>query len=172
MLNSKRSEGSLARAAATAMLMILGIGVGLGIGEGFARLTYNTPWYERLLGEQFAKIHPALHHYGLRAQKTSPLKPPDQRRILVLGDSFTYGEGVPDDKAVFPDLLEAGLNRDRPLPGVERYDVLNAGITGSLTRDWLGVWEEVTPEYKPDALLIVFFLRDGTRAGALARFFG
>jgi hypothetical protein len=90
----------------------------------------------------------------------------EERRILVLGDSFTYGSGVPDEAAVFPSLLEHRLNQELRPPDVKHVDVLNGGMPGSLTGHWLDLWNSVSDQYQPDVLLIVFFLRDGTLTGS------
>ncbi|MCF8256206.1 MAG: hypothetical protein K9J06_01545 [Flavobacteriales bacterium] len=48
-------------------------------------------------------------------------------RVLALGDSFTEGDGAPQD-STYPQLLQDLLNRKA---GHAKYEVLNAGICGS-----------------------------------------
>ena len=81
--------------------------------------------------------------------------------MLVLGDSFTYGSGVPDESAPFPRVIE------RTLGGVE---VLNGGLPASLPGQWLRLWRGAGRRFEPDAVVIVFFLRDGTRISSRGMF--
>jgi lysophospholipase L1-like esterase len=146
--------------------------IGLGLAEGIARLTYRKPWYERLVGEQNQSAQTPRNRYGLRDRDFLLAKPRDERRVLILGDSFTFGSGVADESAIFPELLERRLSDSTRMAGVSRIDVLNGGLRGSLTRDWLELWDKVSDAYRPDVLLVVFFLRDGTRTHSIPDFFG
>ena len=90
-------------------------------------------------------------------------------RILALGDSFTFGSGVEDDAAIWPAIVERQLGQLRPLPGVSTYEVLNGGIAGSLTGKWVALYEyERRFQFQPDLVLVVFFIRDGTRMSDFA----
>ena len=51
-------------------------------------------------------------------------------------------------------------------------DVINGGIPGSLTQDWLDLWFRVGDRFDPDVVLVVFFLRDGTQMRSIPGFFG
>jgi len=162
------------RAVILLSLLIAGVILALGAGELIARTLYRAPWYERLLTEQrYSEDYPYERNAdGLRDRDYPSPKPPGRRRVLVLGDSFTFGQGVFDDGAVFPSLIEDQLARSTPLPGVGAIDVLNGGVGGSLTGDWLVLWNRIAPRFDPDVVLIVFFLRDGTRSGSIPDFFG
>jgi hypothetical protein len=61
---------------------------------------------------------------GLRGGEVAVARPPGTRRVLVLGDSFTMGKGVPDADA-YPAVIERLLAEDAD--GV-RYEVLNGGV--------------------------------------------
>jgi hypothetical protein len=66
----------------------------------------------------------------LRRSGEIPLsKGNDVFRIMVLGDSFAFGDGVDDDET-FCSLVEQGLNASQD--GTMRYEVLNSGV-GSFT---------------------------------------
>ena len=81
-------------------------------------------------------------------------------RVLFLGDSFTFGQGVKDGNKRFTDLIEKQLNADS-VDGT-KYHVYNAGIPGTEPRRWLEYLEELLPVYQPQYLFVVFFMRDGT----------
>lgn len=155
------------------LLVAAGVLTGIVILEGVSRVTYEAPWYDRLVAEQQRNQE---HKYrsnadGLRDEDYPPIKPANYRRVLVLGDSFTFGSGVLDDDAVFPEIIEKQLNERVALLGVQHVDVLNGGIPGSLTKDWVKLWQRLADRFEPDVVLIVFFLRDGTHTGSINGFF-
>jgi GDSL-like Lipase/Acylhydrolase family len=63
------------------------------------------------------------NNVGLRGPKLDPHKSDDLCRILVLGDSFTFGVGVRNDQT-FSALLERALNKRASF----KVEVLNAGV--------------------------------------------
>jgi hypothetical protein len=65
-----------------------------------------------------------INSLGLRDREYSALKPANTFRILMLGDSFTEGDGVSSDET-FSKLLEVKL---RDLQGSQQYEVINAGV--------------------------------------------
>jgi len=69
---------------------------------------------------------------------------------------------------IFAALVESRLAADPR----RRVEVLNAGKPGSLTGDWLATLRRIGPDFRPDVVLVVFFLRDGTRTTAGEGFFG
>jgi lysophospholipase L1-like esterase len=160
------------RAVASLLLVIAGTSFTVFVAECATRLVYRKPWYEKLVGDQNRRLTFQRNRHGLRDREIVEQKAPNERRILVLGDSFTFGKGVEDGTAVFPELLERRLDEAARLQNSGSVDVLNGGIPGSLTADWLALWDQISPIYRPDALLIVFFLRDGTRTGSIPEFFG
>jgi hypothetical protein len=62
---------------------------------------------------------------GLRGPATAPVPAPGTVRVLVLGDSVVFGQGVEDD-ATLPALLARGLSRRWGVP----VEALNAGVQG------------------------------------------
>ena len=157
------------------VLLLLGLCVGLVVVEVASRLIYTRPWYEQLVEQQILNNDWSagikLNQFGLRDRDYPSPKPTNTRRVLILGDSFTFGSGVADDQAVFPRLLEKQLNADPANRGTT-IEVLNGGIPGSLTSDWSDLLQKVKTSFQPDVILIVFFLRDGTRTDSMGSFFG
>jgi hypothetical protein len=82
----------------------------------------------------------------------------DWTRILFLGDSFTFGDGLEDGKLRFTSLLEARLNAGSTF----HYHIYNAGRRGTEPHRWVRDLHRLLPTYKPHLILAVFFLRDGT----------
>lgn len=154
-------------------LSIFGLVLGAIACEAIARIAWQEPWYERLLDEQKTnETHTyTRNQWNLRDRDYATPKPEGRRRVLMLGDSFTFGQGVIDDREIFPELLEANLTKARTAEGKSSVEILNGGLPGSLTDEWLQVWEATSPEFDPDVLVIVFFLRDGTRTASVPEFF-
>ncbi|MCC7290684.1 MAG: SGNH/GDSL hydrolase family protein [Phycisphaerales bacterium] len=65
---------------------------------------------------------------GFRAHPTPRPAPSAERRVFVMGESATFGYGIPDDQT-WAQLLEARLRADAD-PNVS---VINAGCTGHMT---------------------------------------
>ena len=91
---------------------------------------------------------------GVRGQReyANP-KPPGITRILVFGDSFTFGDEVSDDETYAAQL-------ERMLPGTE---VVNLGVHGYGHDQMLLYLEEVGARYQPDVVLLGFVFIDMTR---------
>jgi lysophospholipase L1-like esterase len=160
------------RALAHAGLVVAGLAGAWLAAEGVAGLLWEAPWYERLLAEQAQAQERAYrtNRLGLRGPEVAVPRPPGLARVLVLGDSFTFGLGVDAAAATFPALLERKLAETaRP---AARVEVVNAGLPGSLTGDWVALFERTGRALDPDVVLAVFFLRDGTTLHTLPDVFG
>jgi len=91
---------------------------------------------------------------GIRGSREYPyLKPKDQKRILILGDSFAFGYGAPDHE-IWPAYL------DRLLPGTE---VINAGVSGYGQDQMLLFFREEGKKYQPDIVVLGFVSFDMDR---------
>ncbi len=104
--------------------------------------------------EAFAGRPLTTNSRGLRGGRDYPYeKPPGVFRIVVLGDSFTFGEEVGDDDT-YAHHLE-GL-----LPGVE---VVNLGVHGYGHDQMLLYLQEEGVRYHPDLVLLGFLSDDMIR---------
>jgi len=110
--------------------------------------------------------NPAMRHlyadlyttnsHGFRGAEF-PLKPaPGTIRILMLGDSFTVGQGVEDDET-YPACVEAILNEEA---GPTRYEVINAGVSGTNTADHLERLNSNGLKFEPDLVTVQFYVND------------
>jgi lysophospholipase L1-like esterase len=94
----------------------------------------------------------SINSKGLRDREYPYEKPSGVSRILVLGDSFTWGYGVADGE-IFTEVLEAGLRRD----GLH-WEVLNAGVSGWGTdQEYLYLINEGF-KYAPDVVVLAFLV--------------
>lgn len=87
---------------------------------------------------------------GLRDREYSIEKPNGVTRIVVIGDSFTWGWGV-GDQEIYTEILEASLK------GVE---VINLGVTAFDTSQEFRYLEVEGMKYEPDIVLLGFCLND------------
>lgn len=161
----------LARIASALALVLASLLVTFSVAELVARWLYQEPWTHALVGAtaQSEVRFPDQHGpHGLRDDAYAEPAAPGVARILLLGDSFTYGSGVARRDATFPELLEASLPGVVPFGAVE---VLNGGVPGSLTGEWVALYDRVATSFDPDLVLAVFFLRDGTLTHTMGGFF-
>ena len=68
----------------------------------------------------------SINSHGLRDREYSEMRPADTCRIVMLGDSTTFGWGVPIEQTVAK-ILERDLNR-LAAPGYDHFETLNAGV--------------------------------------------
>ncbi|MHC4945873.1 MAG: GDSL-type esterase/lipase family protein, partial [Planctomycetota bacterium] len=110
--------------------------------------------------------NPALHEFyrgldhfnslGLKDDEFE-LEPPEGIfRIVVLGDSFAYGQGVPNEKT-FPDQMEKLLNaRGHDL----NYETINTAKPGMNTKEELDYLNEEGWSFHPDLIVLQFYAND------------
>jgi len=90
--------------------------------------------------------------FGLRGAELPAAKPAGTRRILALGDSFTFGDAVQMEET-WPQQLEARLNGG----GVARpYEVVNAGVGGYGTAHAILLSSILVPSVQPDLVVLGF----------------
>ena len=92
---------------------------------------------------------------GFRSQVLSFQRPPSSLRILCLGDSQTFGNGVAQDET-YPAKLESQLSSRKDARPVE---VINAGIQGYEIQQEVKLLERITLT-RPDLVTIGFYLND------------
>ncbi len=95
------------------------------------------------------------NEYGFRGPTVGP-KPPGEFRILVLGDSITFGDYLQEDETL-PAVLERQLRES--VPGLR---VINAGKPGAdlLTESYIFLESGLAVE--PDLVVIASYLNDAT----------
>ena len=105
----------------------------------------------------FAGVPVHTNRLGLRDDRDGALeKRPNTFRILVLGDSVTFGHGSVAANA-YPQLLERLLREWRPAVD---WQVWNAGVPGYNTSQELAHLLELGPIAKPDLVVVGFFEND------------
>jgi hypothetical protein len=107
----------------------------------------------------FAGVPVRINALGFRDRRDYSLaKPANTVRIVVLGDSVTFGHGTLDD-TTYPYLLEQRLRGWR---GDVNWEVWNLGVPGYNTRQELIYLEEIGPAAQPDVVIVGFYPNDFT----------
>lgn len=95
---------------------------------------HETGWYHvgprnetRLLRSPEFTFERTTNSLGLSDKEPARDKQPGEYRIIALGDSYTEGDGAPEESA-WPRLLGASLERGHP---ARRISCINAGVSGS-----------------------------------------
>ena len=115
--------------------------VGFSLVPGSTRLSVKGGAYV---------IRDRISRQGLRDVLHPERKLPGSERVLVLGDSFMYGDGVEMDESM-PRRLAAMI------PGTE---FINAGVRAwNLDQEYL-YYKERGRVWKPDIVLLAFFIND------------
>lgn len=113
----------------------------------------------------FAGVPVRINSLGFRDWREYTLeKPPNTIRILVLGDSVTFGHGTLNE-TTYPYLLEQRLRSWRP---DVNWEVWNLGVPGYNTRQELIYLQEIGPLAKPDVVVVGFYPNDFTGTNAAA----
>lgn len=100
----------------------------------------------------------SINSQGLRDREFSFEKPTGVYRVLILGDSTTFGWGVRiEDTAA--KQLEKKLNEHLP-PGYDKAEVINAGVGNYDTVQEVTYYETIGWQYNPDLVVLVFFIND------------
>jgi lysophospholipase L1-like esterase len=99
-----------------------------------------------------------INSQGLRDNDYSLTKPWGVYRILLLGDSTTFGWGVPLEETTAK-ILERKLNAER-LPGYQHFEAINAGVGNYDTVQEVTYYESQGREFHPDLVILVYFIND------------
>ena len=99
-----------------------------------------------------ARVH--LNGLGFRDREVRPQKLPGVYRIAVVGDSFTFGQGIEAGDR-FTNRLERDLNGTG-----RRFEVLNFGQPGVETIDEVRILKQAVLGVHPDFILLQWYSND------------
>lgn len=116
----------------------------IGLGYGAPVIKFQEKYY-------------LLNSKGFRDREFSYEKENNTYRILVLGDSIAFGQGIKNMEDTFPKLLEKRLNQNK---SSITYEVINTGRQGYGTKDELEFWNNEGFKYNPDFVIIAYYIND------------
>ncbi|MEO5336022.1 MAG: SGNH/GDSL hydrolase family protein [Magnetospirillum sp. WYHS-4] len=93
---------------------------------------------------------------GFRGPSFAQTKREGVRRVVIVGDSFTFGQGVKDND-VFAVRLERRLNEGKGDPS---WEVVNLGVGGYNTRQEIALLRNVGLPLAPDAVILGYNVND------------
>jgi hypothetical protein len=144
---------------ANTTLVAVSVVVSLVGGEAVTRLVFrditttadNTSYF----ANRWRQMHPpAINRWGFREREFG-LRPSEEiYRIAVVGDSFTYGQGIVVENRL-SNILEGQLNEHR-----NQYEVLNFGRPGAETKDHIDILRDVVLKIQPRYVLLQWFRND------------
>jgi len=165
----------LRRTGINLLLCVSSISIFFGGAEALARLQYTPQKFEpygifeydkeklfQLKKNQFSMFHDVpftTNSFGFRSAELSLQKPENTKRILLLGDSITFGHGV-HDKETYTSLLEESLNRqlsekEKPIT----VEVINtAAPMNSPYQEYYDLKRGM--QFDPDLIVLQFTLND------------
>jgi len=108
-------------------------------------------WSARYDGMWERNIH------GFRSRHERVSRAPGQRRIVVLGDSFTWGDKIADTDSTWPARLERELQDGRHAGEVEVINMAERGYTTANEAEFL---RRFGWQFDPDLLIVQWFVND------------
>jgi hypothetical protein len=91
------------------------------------------------------------NHAGFRDREFAEAKPDGVYRIAVVGDSFTFGNGIRQDER-YSELLRTNLP--------SRFEVLNFGTPGANLPQHRSLVADLLPRIQPDFVLLQWYVND------------
>lgn len=139
--------------------------------DGYSKFRSNTTYHQKVSATE--TINMKINADGFRGLTdfTRP-KPPGVFRIVVLGESSTFGYTVKDDET-YPAQLEQWL---RARVRGRTVEVLNLGIPLARMDNIVAIAKTELPSLMPDLILLyagynnAMFSKESNRAGGLVRF--
>lgn len=114
-------------------------------GQGFSRF--------KVTESEYRTVSFSISSQGFRDQEFGP-KAPDEFRIAMLGDSFTFGSTVAEEDTI-PKYLERTLN---VLGESEQVSVINAGMNGAGPWQEFGILKDRVLPLEPDLVILQVLL--------------
>jgi hypothetical protein len=167
---------SIKRGLASLGLIIISLCAAALVGEGLVRLVMDVPVAPQMFAsdpvtdfrlksntrERFnwpggVKFSWTTNSRGYRAAREFAVpKPVSMRRVLFVGDSFTFGQGVNDDET-FAAQTERRLKQLCPTTPLE---IVNTGVPGFSTSQELAFLEREGLALEPDVVVLGFYGND------------
>ena len=168
-----RTRPRIRNAFGTMILFLTVTVIAAVILESFARVVVGIPLKEKLPLSRVKPdpdigwvMVPSDKHYtyenlvklnklGFRDSEISA-KHSQEYRILAVGDSHIYGQGI-DEKGLLTTFLEQELNRTSSSC---QFNVINMGVRAYSTNNEMAMLKKVGLSLDPDHLILFFYIND------------
>jgi len=97
-----------------------------------------------------------INQLGFRGKEITQAKPANTFRVFAIGDSITFGSGLPEN-VIYSDLLQQLLEHRYPQ---KRFEVINGGVSGYDIPQELLLLKEDGLALAPDLVVLQFCLND------------
>ena len=158
--SGEMSGGGSRRVILGLVAILISLGVGLGItwilewGAGW-RL-YASHRNAGLIWGPYSVVEHATEEFSYQARinnlgfrdRDFAVRRSGARRVLAIGDSFTYGWGVAGEES-WPKVMEGELRR-----GGLDIEVANLGMPGAGPREYAALAERAIPLLRPDLIVV------------------
>jgi len=121
------------------------------------RITFRYDGNPRGYFDARNEVHHDVNPSGFRGPAFTP-KPEDSFRLVFLGDSFTFGEGV-HNHDVYPEVTARLLRTDLPL-----IESCNLAVGGYNTAQAANVLRRFGVDLQPDVVILGYTLNDAETA--------
>lgn len=158
------------------LLALLSIALFVLLGEGVTRFLnrsggiydVETFRYARLLTRPAPDVHHLqvpgasavlqgvevkINARGLRDREVPAAPPAGTKRLLLMGDSVTFGWGVAQERT-YAKVCEAELAR------TGKYELINAGVVNHNTARMLAFYRQELHTYQAPVVLVAFFINN------------
>jgi lysophospholipase L1-like esterase len=157
LLGRRRTDTLLVNLSLAGAAILVGlVGCELAVRAIYRDVT-TTSDNASFFARRFNAEHVRLNANGFRERDVSTSRPPGTYRIAVVGDSFTYGQGIRVEER-FTELLEERLNQERR--NGTRYEVLNFGAPGTETVHHVRTLKEDVLPHHPNFVLMQWYGND------------
>lgn len=99
--------------------------------------------------------------FGLRSPYEQTEKPDGTTRVVVLGDSYSWGDKIADSDSVWPAHLERLLSDRFP---TRSFEVVNTGQKGFTTANEAEMLRRVGWQFHPDLVIVQWLINDARRS--------
>ncbi len=186
-----RLRRGLLASALTVVLLALALEVGLRLAHDRERACArgadrSSPrWVELTRRRVFEELPDDVRRYGMRpgasavvdgwtfrvsshrtrGEDFAAAKPPDEKRILALGDSFCFGMWCDEDQTLVGHLARLASEGERAAGSPVTWRAVNLGVPGYHTDQQLRAFEQDGLELAPDLVVLYFNTNDLERPG-------
>jgi hypothetical protein len=155
-LRDRLDAADIARWRKRALLVVFTVLFAIGLAEPLTRVIFRNVTTSSDNGGFFTRRWlrsgaVQLNSAGFRGHAFTALKAPRAYRIAVIGDSFTFGNGIRQQDR-YSDLLQTRLP--------EHFEVLNFGTPGANTPEHRTLVSHLLPVIRPDFVLLQWYVND------------